>query len=100
MARFNCQMSSLHKDKNTSTLSDATHAYTQFLTLRICVHNSVRSHHITYGEEILLFVCDLFLCSVLPWIVLWCSPTRTHTDIQVHTLTHVVTQIPGGRAPQ
>lgn len=34
----------------TSTFS-VTSIYTHFLTLRICVHTSVRSHHITHGEE-------------------------------------------------
>lgn len=75
-----------------------THAYTRtffFLTLRrICVHTSVRSHHITHGEEILLFVCALF-CA-FPFPGLSSSVTSPmHTDIlQVHTLIHFVTLIP------
>lgn len=90
MASFNCQMSSSHKDKkNTSTFSDTnTHTQKHFLTLWICVHTSVRSHHITYGEEILLFVCGLF-CAFPPLdcpLVLLHLRART-LDLHTHTST-------------
>lgn len=85
--------------KNISTFSDTwtrMHIHALFfLTLRrICVHTSVRSHHITHGEEILLFVCALF-CA-FPFPGLSSSVTSPmHTDIlQVHTLIHFVTLIP------
>lgn len=54
-----------------SSPSSKSHIYwhnihAPFLKRKLCVHTSVRSHHITYGEEILLFVCGLFLCFSSP----------------------------------
>lgn len=85
MARLNCQMPFCHKDKKQAHFQSQT--YIHFLTLRICVHTSVRSHHITHGEEILLFVCGLFLCFPSPGLSpRVASPTRSHAK---YTRQHV-----------
>lgn len=58
-----------------------TYICTHFLTLKICVHTSIRSRHIKSGEGILLLVCGLFLCfpsSGFP-------PPRAHTEPQVYS---------------
>lgn len=74
--------------------------YTHFLTLRICVHTSVRSHHITRGEENTA-VCLWFIFVLFPPLdrplVLLHPRTRTLTYKHTHidTLSHTDSRWPG-----
>lgn len=75
VARLNCQISFSLKDKKKHILVTNTH----FLTLRISVHTSVRSHHITCGEEnTAVWLCFSFFVLSLPGIVLRCCLTHAH----------------------
>lgn len=70
-------MSFSHIDRKQAHLS---HKHTQFLTLRISVHTSVRSHHITCGEEntavcLWGFFFLFFFCAFPPRD---CSPVLPH----------------------
>lgn len=73
------------------------HSQTQntLLTLRICVHTSVRSHHIIFffffvGKKILLFVLwFIFVLFPPPDCSLVLPHLHAHTNTEIHTSTRV-----------